>query len=117
VSVTALLDVVSGRRAAAAPPAFARPKQPQLVAKVDDEARQGKRNATLASVSAQYSLHAAQADAVALSQSPLGRSRVAVVEHLLDDLLAEAVDESPPLALWRKRWTLLLVLFKRDPVR
>jgi hypothetical protein len=32
VSVTALLDVVSGRRAAAAPPAFARPKQPQLVA-------------------------------------------------------------------------------------
>ena len=117
MSVTALLDAVSGRRAAAAPPAFARPKQPQLVAQVDDEDTQGKRNATLASVSAQYSLHAAQADAVALGQRTVRGARPAVSQQVADDLLAEAVDESPPLTWWRKRWTLMLVLFYLGPVR
>jgi hypothetical protein len=56
---------------------------------------QEQRNAFLVSVSPQYALHATQADAVALSQIPLRRSPVAVVEHLLDGLVAEAVDQSP----------------------
>jgi hypothetical protein len=117
VGVTALLDAVSGRRAAAAPPVFARPKQPQLVAQVDDEDTRGKRNSTLASVSAQYSLHAAQADAVALGQRTVRGARPAVSQQVADDLLAEAVDESPPLTLRRKRRTLLLGLPYLDPGR
>ena len=68
-------------------------------------------------MSAQYSLHAAQADAVALGQRTVRDACPAVSQQVADDLLAEAVDESPPLALWRKRWTLLLVLFYLDRVR
>jgi hypothetical protein len=60
--------------------------------------------------------HAAQADAIAVGQFLFRRSRVAVTQHIPDGPLAEAVDESPPLALWLKRWTLLLVLFYLDPV-
>jgi hypothetical protein len=42
---------------------------------------------------------------------------MSVSQQVADDLLAEAVDESPPLALRRKRKTLLLVLFYLDPGR
>jgi hypothetical protein len=47
----------------------------------------------------------------------LRRSRPAVSQQVADDLLAESVDESPPLALWRERNTLLLVLVYLDPGR
>jgi hypothetical protein len=116
VGVTALLDAVSGRRAAAAPPVFDGPEH-QLVVSVDDEDTQGKRNSTLASVSLQYSLHAAQADAVALGQRTVGGACPAVSQQVADDLLAEAVDESPPLTLWRKRRTHMLVLLPLGPGR
>jgi hypothetical protein len=76
-----------------------------------------KWNATLASVSPQHSFHAAEADAIALSQSALRGARTSIFEQVLDGLLAQPVDESPPLALRRQRRTLLLVLLYLDPVR
>jgi hypothetical protein len=93
------VDIISLTRgqcsSAAARQPYPQRRAPSLVVQVNDEGTNEKRNATLASVSVQNSLHATQADAVTLSQTPLRRSRVAVVEHLLDDLLAEAVDQPP----------------------
>jgi hypothetical protein len=74
---------------------------------------QTKRGTTApASVSPQHSLHATQADAVAPGQTPLRRTRMAVVEHLLDDLLAEAVDQPPARA--RQGWGSLVTTVDFD---
>jgi hypothetical protein len=45
----------------------------------------------------QNTLHAAEADAVALSQHSPCRPRAAVADRVAEDLFAEAVDESPTL--------------------
>jgi hypothetical protein len=65
---------------------------------VDDAGTQDERDATLASVSPQHSLHATHADAVALGQRTMRGASMSVSQQVADDLLAEAVDESPPLA-------------------
>jgi hypothetical protein len=81
----------------------------QPPAYVTDAGTQDKRGTTLAWVSPQHSLHATHADAVALGQRTMRGASMSVSQQIADDLLAEAVDKAPPLALWRKCRTLLLV--------
>lgn len=68
------------------------------------------------SILAHDPLHAAQADPVALRQRSLCRSRTPVTEQVPDDLLAEAIDESPPSRGWGGRGG-PLVIGDLDPCR
>jgi hypothetical protein len=105
------VDIISltrrGVRAAAAPTLFTRPRT--VVAQVDDEGTQEKWNATLASVAPQHSLHATQADAVALGQSSLRGARAAVPKKVEDALLAKAINQPPTTRCLRRRGWLAVV--------
>ncbi len=77
-------------------PAVPRRIRPRVrVAADPSRPARGKAKRELASVSPQHSLHAAEADAVALGQRTMRGASMSVAQQVADDLLAKAINQPP----------------------